>query len=290
MNLKLNLDVVVCVKNQALLLNRVLQQIVEYIPFKNLIVIYGKSIDKTKEIAERFTKNVFWDGDKGLGTARNLGIQKATSEIVAMIDADIILTKSWYQQLIGEFRNPEVAAVMGTCLYGYGHKPLESYWEYLRRTEKVNFGCQNTLFRRKIVLKVGNFDKTIKGSGEDYDLYLRLLSSGNKWIWVKKATVYHPMTMNEYLKHVRWWASGQPYIREIAYCAYSKSLFKVYLRQLLLVLEAIPKAANLAVTVHPTFLIYWPIIRIVAMIEVLKSLKKAPNQFNLSKNRHLDPV
>jgi glycosyltransferase involved in cell wall biosynthesis len=274
MNLKLNLDVVVCVKNQALLLNRVLEQIVEYIPYKNLIVIYGNSIDETKEIAERFTKNVFWDGDKGLGTARNLGIQKATSEIVAMIDADIILTKSWYQQLIGEFRNPAVAAVMGTCLYGYGFKPLESYWEYIRRTEKLNFGCQNTLFRRETVLKVGNFDKKIKGAGEDYDLYLRLLSNGNKWVWVRKATVYHPMTMQEYIKHVRWWTRGQPYITDIARCVWSKSLFRVYLRQLLLCLEDVPKTAILSVVVHPTFLLYWPIIRATCTLEVFKSLKK----------------
>ena len=66
----------VCVKNQSTLLKRILRQIVSYVPYKNLIVIYGKSTDGTKEVAESFTENVFWDGDKGLGAARNLGDTK----------------------------------------------------------------------------------------------------------------------------------------------------------------------------------------------------------------------
>ena len=265
---------VVCVKNQATLLERILRQIVSYVPFKNLIVIYGKSTDGTKEVAERFTSKVFWDGDEGLGAARNLGIQKSSSELVAMIDADVILTKYWYQQLIEEFRKPEVAAVMGTCVYGYGYKPLESYWEYLRRTEKINLGCQNTIFRRKAVLKVGNFDKKIKGAGEDYDLYQRLISAGYKWEWVRKASVYHPMTMPEYLRHVRWWTEGRPYVDEIVKFADTTSVLRVYARQVLFIIESFQTSVILAIVVHPTFLLFWPILKITKVFAVLKSLKK----------------
>ena len=124
----MELDVVVCAKNQAKHLDRVLRQIVHNVPLKNLIVIYATSVDDTEQTAKKYTNNVFWDEDKGLGAARNLGIMKATSEIVAMIDADVILTEGWYQQLIKHFQNPSVAAVEGACIYGYGYKPLESYW------------------------------------------------------------------------------------------------------------------------------------------------------------------
>jgi cellulose synthase/poly-beta-1,6-N-acetylglucosamine synthase-like glycosyltransferase len=272
----MNMDVVICAKNQAKLMDRVLHQIVRNIPFKNLIVIYGTSMDETKKTAEKYTNKVFWDGDKGLGAARNLGIKKATSEIVTMFDADIILTKGWHQQLIKHFQNPDVAAVMGTCIYGYGCKPLESFHEYTRRTfVGANWGCQNTMFRREAVLKVGNFNETIKGAGEDYDLYLRLLQAGYKWIWVREATVYHPLSMSEYLKHCQWWAQGRPYMDEVFQQLMTISLFRFYRRQALSILQDFKTAIKLSVFVHPTFLLYYPAIKITSVFELLKELKKA---------------
>src|SRR3989337_1007606 len=101
----MDVDVVVCAKNRAESMERVLQQIVAEIPFKNLIVVYGTSVDGTKEIAEKYTSTVFWDGDRGLGAARNLGVRKATSEIVAMIDTDVILAKGLYELMTGHFKD-----------------------------------------------------------------------------------------------------------------------------------------------------------------------------------------
>lgn len=269
----MKVDVVVCAKNQAEAMDRVLHQIVREVPFKNLIVMYGSSKDQTRKTAEKYTDNVFWDGDKGLGAARNLGMKKATSEIVAMIDADVILAEGWYTHLIGHFRNSDVAAVMGTCVYGYGCKPLESYSEYLRRTTQVNWGCQNTMFRREAVLKVGNFNDRIKGAGEDYELYQRLLAAGYKWVWDKDASVYHPMNMLEYLEHSRWWAQGDPYVDSAQMWVARTSLVRAYGRQAIYMLKAFREAAKLAVAVHPTFLLYWPVVRMIQISETLKGLK-----------------
>jgi glycosyltransferase involved in cell wall biosynthesis len=69
---KLDLDIVVCAKDRAETLQSLLPQILREIPFRNLIVIYGSSKDRTKEVAEEYTAKVFWDGDKGLGAARRL--------------------------------------------------------------------------------------------------------------------------------------------------------------------------------------------------------------------------
>ncbi len=248
-------------------------------PHKNLIVIYGSSKDTTQQVAEKYTRQVFWDEDHGLGAARALGVAKASSEIVAMVDADVILAEDWYRKLIGCFDNPAVAAVMGTCVYGYGCKPLEAYWEYIRRTEKVNYGCQNTMFRREAVLEVGNFDSCIRGAGEDYDLFLRLSAAGYVWLWAKQASVYHPMTMHEYLKHVSWWTRGRPYVDEVERWAGETSVFRVYMRQMLLMFESLKKAEKLSVKVHPTFLVYWPAVSLNSALIVLSELKKRNLQY-----------
>ena len=228
---------VVCAKNRAQSLHQILKQIQSEVPYKNLIIIFGSSDDGTQEVAKRFTSNVFWDGDEGLGAARNLGIRKSSSEIVAMIDTDVILTKGWYHQLIRHFYDPKTAVAIGTCIYGYGCKPLESYWRYLQKNDTVNFGCHNTMFNRQILLEIGNFDRKILGAGEDYDLYLRFLAAGYKWIWDKKASVYHPMSLFEYLHHVRWWAQGRPRIQEIVKAGSGRSLVRIYSRQAFLVLS-----------------------------------------------------
>ena len=270
----MKVDVVVCTKNQAKALDQVLTQIVREIPFENLIVVYGNSTDNTREIASKYTDKVFWDADKGLGAARNMGIQKATSEIVAMIDSDVTLDKGWYSQLIGHFQNPDVAAVMGTCVYGYGCKPLESYWEYQRCNEIINYGCQNTMFRRELVLKVGNFNKAIKGAGEDYDLFQRLLSAGFEWLWIRDASAYHPMTLWNTLSMCVGGQGVSHILIEAAKWAAKTSLVRVYARQGLFLFESFRTAAKLSIAVDPSFLLLWPLIRVTSIVEVLKGLKK----------------
>jgi glycosyltransferase involved in cell wall biosynthesis len=268
----MNLDVVICAKNEAESLEQVLEQVIREVPFSNLIVIYGSSRDRTKVIAEKYTKNVFWDGDKGLGAARALGIKKAKSEIVAMIDADVILTEGWYHQLIGHFENPEVAAVMGTCIYGYGCKPLESYYEYLRWKEPDNWGCHNTMFRCDAILKVGNFDETIQGAQEDHDMYLRLLNAGYKWIWVRNVTVYHPMTLREHLDHVYWWCLGKLYVK-IMYQKANKSSFRLYGRFAFSVLQSFFTGVRLSINIHPIFLLYYPLVKMTCYMARVRALK-----------------
>ena len=270
----MDLDIVVCAKNQAPYLNQILKQITAEVPSKNLIVVYGTSKDSTKQVAEKYTQHVFWDEDQGLGAARALGMTKASSEIVAMVDADVILAGDWYAKLICRFSDSKAAAVMGTCVYGYGCKPLEAYWEYIRRTEEVNYGCQNTMFRREAVLEVGNFDANIRGAGEDYDLYLRLQAAGYTWLWEKQASAYHPMTMREYIKHVSWWIRGRPYIDEVERWADKTSVFRVHMRQALLFIESLKKAGKLSVKIHPTFLVYWPTISLNNALITLNELKK----------------
>ncbi|MGQ9507717.1 MAG: glycosyltransferase [Candidatus Bathycorpusculaceae bacterium] len=270
----MKVDVVVCAKNQAVCLERVLKQIIRYVPFENLIVVYGTSKDNTREIAEKYATKVFWDEDKGLGAARALGIEKATSEFVALIDSDVILTKDWFQQLINHFNDPKVAAVNGTCVFGYGCKLLESLWENIRRTSSVNIGCHNTIFRRETVLEIGNFNKSIKGAGEDYELYYRLLKAGYKWIWVKEATVYHPMNILQFLQHVRWWARGRSSIDGAIKQSLETSFFRVYCRLAYSIFASLWDGVRLSTSVHPAFLFYSPLLNMARVWEEMKAIKK----------------
>jgi len=271
----MNLDVVVCAKNRAEFLERVLRQITSEIPFKDLIVIYGTSNDGTKKIAEKYTSKVFWDGDRGLGAARNLGIRKASSELVAMIDTDVILAKDWYKHLTRHFEDPKVAAVMGTTIYGFGLVPIQQLWEYWRLFDPGKWGCTNTIFKRDHVLQVGNFDESIRGAGEDYDLYMRISAAGYKWVRERQVLVYHPMNLFEYFKHTGWWAAATPHMNDLIKQVRAHSVFRIYCRLVYQFLKSFEEGVRLSLRVHVTMLFYSPILEAVRFNARLKALKKA---------------
>lgn len=271
----MDLDVVICAKNRAEVLERVLQQTIHEVPFRELIVIYGSSKDRTKEIAEKYTKKVFWDLDKGLGAARNLGIRKTSSELVAMIDTDVVLTKDWYKRLVKHFEDPKVAAASGITIFGHGFPPLQRLYEYWRWTDpQIWYQGSNTVFKRDSVLEAGNFDETITGSGEDYDMYKRILAAGYTWVSDRKVIVYHPMSLSEYLDHLDWWVSGVPYIRELVVQVRTRSLFRIYCRFAYTILKSLQEGVRLSLIVHPTMLFCMPMFAAVMVKARLKALKK----------------
>jgi glycosyltransferase involved in cell wall biosynthesis len=273
----MNLDVVVCAKNRAEMLERVLQQIIREIPFRELIVIYASLQDGTKEVAEKYTKKVFWDEDRGLGAARNLGIRQASSELVAMIDTDVVLTKDWHKQMLSHFEDPKVAAAMGSTVYGYGFLPIQRLFEYWRWERHEDWGCNNTIFKRDLVLEIGNFDETIRGAGEDYDLYKRILAAGYRWVWDREVVVYHPLNLFEYLNHLRWWSEGASFMRELIVQVRVFSLFRIYCRFAYSILKSFQEGVTLSFDAHPALLFLRPMSQIVSVTTQLKELKKTLN-------------
>jgi glycosyltransferase involved in cell wall biosynthesis len=271
----MNLDVVVCAKNQAQMLEQVLQQIIREVPFRDLIVIYGSSKDRTKEIAEKYSEKVFWDGDKGLGAARNLGVRMASSELVAMIDSDVILTKDWYKRLVKHLEDPKVAAAMGTVIFGYGFLPIQRLYEYWRsRNPEWGFYTSNCLFKRGLVMEVGNFDERIRGAGEDYDLYKRILAAGYKWVWDREVVVYHPMSLIEYLDHLAWWAENVPVMHELVAQVRTYSLFRIYCRFAYSILKSFQEGVRLSLILDPSMLFYMPMFQAIMVRARLKGLRK----------------
>ena len=70
-----------------------------------IILIDDCSIDKTVEIVKSEFSNIriiVNNQNMGLGYNRNLGIKESKNDIVAAIDADVILDKYWLEKLMPE--------------------------------------------------------------------------------------------------------------------------------------------------------------------------------------------
>ena len=248
----MGIDVIVLAKNSERTMGNILRQLRSQVPIENLIIVYGTSRDKTREIALQYTEQVYWDEDKGLGAARNLGMMKSSSEIVAMVDTDVILPKNWFQNLARHFdKNDKVAAAVATCIFGYGCPPLQKYHEIANSYREDQWGTHCILFKREAILTVGNFNKRIKGAGEDLDIYKRLIKAGYQWIWDRDVVVYHPQTLLENLKHNIWWARGVTSQND----GNAFSLFQLLGGELQIIKRGLFLAA-----VHPILSLYIPVI------------------------------
>jgi glycosyltransferase involved in cell wall biosynthesis len=69
------------------------------------------SSDATLDIAREFGVQVYSEPGCARGRGRNVCIQKAKSDILVMLDSDIVIPKGWLLKVKGHFADPEVSEV-----------------------------------------------------------------------------------------------------------------------------------------------------------------------------------
>ena len=183
----LDVSVVVPVRNAERLLDDCLASIARSRP-RELIVVDGKSTDSTREIAERYTPRLLSDEGRGLPVARLLGAQAASSSLVALVDADIVLPDGSLKSLHDEFVQGGYLALQAglssTSGPGYWGQALAEHHRTGR--SKDWFGLVATIFDRDALLRHG-FDQRFL-SGEDIELRWRLERAGAK-VGVSRRTI-----------------------------------------------------------------------------------------------------
>lgn len=84
-----------------------------------IIIADAGSVDRTVEIARRFTDKIYCNS---LKTEKAVGVRFARGEVVGLIDSDNILAeRDWLSRMMGPFRDEEIA----------GTEPL--YYTYSRK-------------------------------------------------------------------------------------------------------------------------------------------------------------
>jgi GT2 family glycosyltransferase len=145
-----------------------------------------------------------------IGALRNFGTKNARGNIVAFIDADCQIQKTWLKDALKNFHDSKIAAV------GSRLSHLESTWVAkcwsIMHSEKIVSGetewvpSGNMVVARKCFQEVNGFDEQLRTS-EDYDLCLRLRSKGYKIISDPKISSLHlkpPRTLLEFYKKEKW--------------------------------------------------------------------------------------
>jgi glycosyltransferase involved in cell wall biosynthesis len=162
-----------------------IKEVKKQAPDAEVIVVDGKSTDRTVELAESLGAKVVFENKKMVSAARNTGLNKAKGDIICYIDADVVPEKYWFKKLTSPFKDNEVMAVAGIPIPNDG-RLIERIGLYLvfglisPVLFKFNIPLvtgQVMAIRRKDAIKAGGFN-TNHLSGEDTYIFLLLRNKG----------------------------------------------------------------------------------------------------------------
>lgn len=150
-----------------------------------IILIDASSTDQTVKLAKFMKVKVIVIPHRGIGYARQKGLEAATGDIIAFTDADTIVPQDWLTRIEKTLSARGVVAVYGPYMVDGGWMPYVIFINYLQPI----FWCilyliglpiapgQNTAFIRKKGIEAGGYPTDFK-SAEDIEMIRRLKTVG----------------------------------------------------------------------------------------------------------------
>ncbi len=166
-----------------------------------IIVVDNGSTDLPEKVCSDF-QNVFLltESEPGPGPARNRGVEKATGDILAFIDADCLADPEWLAQAAIEMTDPAAQILGGDVRIALANparrtvlEAYESIYAYRmdRYIAREGFtGTGNLVVRREVMRAVGPFAGL--AVAEDRDWGQRATGMGYVIRYVAGMKVYHP--------------------------------------------------------------------------------------------------
>lgn len=263
------ISVIVPMHNEEKVARNVLEAIINSTYPKDkfeLIVVNDHSEDNTKFIIEEYSQvysyirilNREGDEEKGKSQSLNDAILTANGEIIVVYDADYIPTKGQIRDLVINFKDPQVGAVMGRVIPINCGKNLLTRISDLERSSGYQidqqarynldlipqFGGTVGAFRKCIIKTIGGFDHNVLA--EDTEFTFRLFINGYKVIYANQAECYEevPETWDARGKQLKRWSTGHNQVM-------FKYLFKLLISKKLTVRQKIDGTLLLIVYVIP---------------------------------------
>jgi len=168
-----------------------------------IIFVDDGSTDNTKELLKQYAQKnniikFFEQTHKGPASARNIGINNASGDIIVFTDSDCIVPPDWIIKLVNKF-NKDIGAVGGS-LKPFSLDTTSEIFEQYRRDSLYGHeehiidalpSC-NLAVKKEVLLKIKGFDESFKyPSSEDYDLCYRIRDAGYKILYDPSIAILH---------------------------------------------------------------------------------------------------
>jgi O-antigen biosynthesis protein len=171
----------------------------EYFNFE-VIVVNDGSRDNLAEIVEPYPVKLINTENRGLSSARNIGLLHANGEILAYIDDDAYPDPHWLNYLAFAYQTSSVAGIGGPNIAPFTDGPIATCVAnapggpmHVLLTDEIAEhipGC-NMSFRKSALLKIGGFDPVFTAAGDDVDICWRVQESGGTIGFHPSALVWH---------------------------------------------------------------------------------------------------
>lgn len=220
------LTIVICTFNRGYLLPETIPTIFQQNVEKNryhVLIVNNNSTDNTQELLESFAKqyenlSVINEPKQGLGYAKNIGMEKTTTDWIVYLDDDAKVPNDFVKKAINNINNSKFQCFGGVYLpwYKYG-KPKWFLDRYASNKGKLSeFNTLNKDFisggimaiKKSALKKFGGFPTNLGMSGnqiaygEETLLQIRMRKSGMKIGYDPNWMMYH--LVNRYKLSLRW--------------------------------------------------------------------------------------
>ena len=182
-----------------------------------VVVVDNNSKDHTCKVVEEVRREwpllrYEFEQAQGLSHARNHGISAARGEVLLFTDDDVLPEPDWLESTLAGMDKYQADACGGYIAPIWETPPpawlTERFYGFLAiRTDRIDdfsmtssdqspFGA-NMAFRKEVFAKVGLFDTNrgrkgnVLASGEDGELFERILAAGLKAIFLGQSRVHH---------------------------------------------------------------------------------------------------
>lgn len=201
-----------------------------------LLVIDNNSTDKTKEMMVKYTSSdsrirYIFEPSQGLSYAKNCAINHSRGEFIAFLDDDIHVPNGWFFNITKHLGDPEVGVVGSKVLPYNIEMPVWLHTKYYHLVSLFDLGNKplyvrdvmggNCVIRKSLLLDAGGFNINLgrKGdlllSGEENDVYRKIISMGYKVYYEPDAPIYHKIASKVNIEYIL------RYSRSLGYSAFT---------------------------------------------------------------------
>ena len=173
-----------------------------------VIVVDGCSTDRTRAISQTHDATVVENVKLHAASARRIGVETASSPIIAFTDSDCIPAPDWVARIAHAFEvDPQLDGIGGrvtlseprTRVQAFSAHVFESIKSFPREPVQIttkgvsglSFAGANCAFRKEKIIAVGNFRDQFSNYAEEVDLLWRLIDDGAKLIFDSDLKVEH---------------------------------------------------------------------------------------------------
>jgi glycosyltransferase involved in cell wall biosynthesis len=146
-----------------------------------IIVVDDGSIDDTRQRLSSYDVTYLHQSNRGVAAARNLGLQRATGDFIAFLDADDLWHPQKVERQLAVFAAESDLGLLSTSRCEWPLIPTSPIppagevrpipWRDL--AVKNHLTTSSVIVRRAVLERAGEFDTDLHGP-EDYDLWLRI--------------------------------------------------------------------------------------------------------------------